>query len=55
MLSSDVADLLMDTDADTDTDAEIWVETVEKCHGTKELSSPHPDLSGSYRVQMHQS
>ena len=55
MLSSDVADLLMDTDADTDTDTVIWVKTVEWCLRTKELSSPHPDLSGSYRVHMHSS
>jgi hypothetical protein len=33
VLSLDVADLLMDTDADTDThtDTVIWVKTVEWC------------------------
>ena len=31
ILSSHVADFLMDTDADTDTDTVIWVETVEWC------------------------
>ena len=55
VLSSDVADMLMDTDADTDTDTVIWVETVEWCLRIKELSSPHPALSGSCRVHMHQS
>ena len=49
MLSSDVADLLMNTDADTDTDTMNWVETVEWCFIMKELSSPHHDLSGKYR------
>ena len=41
MLSSDVADLLMNTDADTDTDTVSWVETVEWCFTMKKLSSPH--------------
>ena len=49
MLSSDVADSLMNTDADTDTDTVNWVETVEWCFTLKELSSPHHDLSGKYR------
>ena len=34
---------LMGTDADTDTDTVIWVETVEWCLRMQELSSPHPD------------
>eukprot|EP00966_Prymnesium_polylepis_P220586 5102630-Prymnesium_polylepis.1 len=29
-----------------DTDTVIGVKTLEHRHGTKELSSPHPDLSG---------
>ena len=44
MLSSDVADLLMNTDADTDTDTVNSVETVEWCFAMKKfqvkLSSP---------------
>ena len=49
VVSSHVADFLMDTDADTDTDTVIWVETVEsrmRCliDGMKELSSPHPQI-----------
>ena len=34
----------MDTDADTDTDTVIGVETVEWCLRMKELSSPHPQI-----------
>ena len=52
MLSSDVADLLMNTDADTDTDTVNWVETVEWCFTMKKLSSPHHDLSGKYRSSL---
>ena len=43
----------MDTDADTDTDTVIWVEIVEWCLRMKELSSPHPDLSGTIANRVH--
>ena len=40
VLSSDVADMLMDTDADTDTDTVNRVETIEFPFVISELSSP---------------
>ena len=55
VLSSDVAGLLTDTDADTDTATVNRVETFEFRWVLLELSSPHYDLSGTYRVHMHQS
>ena len=55
VLSSDVAGLLTDTDADTDTATVNRVETFEFRWGLLELSSPHYVLSGTYRVHMHQS
>ena len=55
VLSSDVAGLLTDTDADTDTATVNRVKTFEFRCGPLELSSPHYVLSGTYRVHMHQS
>ena len=49
MLSSEVSDLLKDTDANTDTNTVNWVETVEFAFKKSDLSSPHIDLSGKYR------
>ena len=54
-MSLDVAGLLVNTDANTDTDTVNRVETFEFCFILLELSSPHYDLSGTYRVDMHQS
>jgi hypothetical protein len=51
----DVADLLMDTDADTDAATVNRVEMFEFRLVSLELSSPHHGLSGTYRVHMHQS
>ena len=53
----DVADLLMDTDADTDAATVNRVEMFEfrLVSLVLELSSPHHGLSGTYRVHMHQS
>jgi hypothetical protein len=55
VLSSDASDLLKDTDADKDTDTVNGVETKESHFNLLDLSSPHHDLSGTYRVHMHQS
>ena len=56
VLSSDASDLLKDTDADKkDMDTVNRVETMESPYILLELSSPHYDLSGTYRVHMHQS
>ena len=49
-----MSDLLKDTDADTDMDTVNSVEAVEFCGEMKKLSSPHYDLSETYRVHMHQ-
>ena len=49
-MSEDVAGLLTDTDADTDTDTVKWVKTFEFRLVLLELSSPHYELSGTYRV-----
>ena len=49
VLSSDVAGLLTDADADTDTATVNRVETFEFRLLLLELSSPHHDLSGTYR------
>ena len=54
-MSLDVAGLLTDTDADTDTATVNRVETFEFRLALLDLSSPHYDLSGTYRVHMHQS
>ncbi len=55
VLSLDVAGLLMDTDANTDTATVNRVKAFEFRLVLLELSSPHHDLSGTYRVHMHQS
>jgi hypothetical protein len=49
VLSSDVADILMDTDADTDMGTVNRVKTIEFRLVISELSSPHHALSGKYR------
>ena len=55
VLSSDVSYLLKDTDTDKDMDTVNRVETMESPSIHLELSSSHHDLSGTYRVHMHQS
>ena len=55
VLSLDVAGLLMGTDANTDTATVNRVKAFEFRLVLLELSSPHHDLSGTYRVHMHQS
>ena len=55
VLSSDASGLIKNTDADKDMDTVNRVETMESHFNHLDLSSPHHDLSGTYRVHMHQS
>ena len=53
--SPSVSDLSSDTDTEMDTNTVNVVKTMDSRVLLLDLSSPHYDLSGTYRVHMHQS
>jgi hypothetical protein len=50
-----VSDLSLNTDAETDMETVNAVKTMDSQWYLLDLSSSHHDLSGTYRVHMHQS